>query len=454
MTDQTRVKELTNALNLEVKSLNEALTGGVTIEGKNVDVDPDAYADIRKSRDNINEIKALLLDEYAGTEIKSFIAGLGGTPEDAQSVAMRMAAGAQGGMQIKSLGEAFVGSTEFKDLRTSGRLTMDSPFMVEGQQDVSSLGTYGQKDIFSGMAGAQHQINHGFGRIQFDPMVPRGQRPTRVRDLFPVATTNANLIDFFRVMGYAVGEGEGGNAAPVADRDGNTFGLKPKSNLRFESAQAPVRTIAHWEAAHRNVLADEPQLQSTINNELLYGLALEEDDQIINGDGTGENLLGILNVDGTQSYTQANTGGTTPTELKSDALRRAATLAILANYPPTGYVLHPHDWEDIELQKGGMPGSQGDGDGQYMLVTNISVGAQQRVWRQPVVESPAMPEGTFITGAWGTGAQLYDRQQANVRIAEQHADFFVRNAVAILVEERLAFAVKRPESFVIGSFIG
>lgn len=452
MTDNTRVSELQTALDLQVKGLNAAINGGVKIEGENVAVDPEAYTEIKSRRDNISEIKALLLDEYAGTEIKSFVAGLGGTEADAQSVAMRMAAGAQGAVQIKSLGEAFVTSTEFKSLRASGRLTMDTPFELEGQQDVSRLGTYGQKDIFSGMSGAQHSIDHGFGRIQFDPMVPRGQRPTRVRDLFPVATTNANLIDFFRVMGYAVGEGEGGMAAPVADRTGSTFGLKPKSNLRFESAQAPVRTIAHWEAAHRNVLADEPQLQSTINNELLYGLALEEDDQIINGDGTGENLLGILNVDGTQSYTQTGATGA-PTELKSDSLRRAATLAILANYPPTGYVLHPHDWEDIELQKGGQAGSGGDGDGQYMLVTNISVGAQQRVWRQPVVESPAMPEGTFITGAWGTGAQLYDRQQANVRIAEQHADFFVRNAVAILVEERLAFAVKRPESFVIGTFL-
>ena len=52
-----------------------------------------------------------------------------------------------------------------------------------------------------------------------------------------------------------------------------------------------MRTIAHWEAAHRNVIADEPQLQSTINNELLYGLALAEDDQILNGDGQTERYV-------------------------------------------------------------------------------------------------------------------------------------------------------------------
>ena len=134
-------------------------------------------------------------------------------------------------------------------------------------------------------------------------------------------------------------------------------------------------------------------------------------------------------------------------EQKADALRRAATKVMLAYYEPTGYVIHPYDWEDVELQKG-------NGDGQYMLVPNVAIGAQAQVWRQPVVETPAISEGTFLTGAFGLGAQLYDRQQANVRIAEQHADFFVRNAVAILAEERLALAVKRPESFVKGTFAG
>ena len=31
--------------------------------------------------------------------------------------------------------------------------------------------------------------------------------------------------------------------------------------------------------------------------------------------------------------------------------------------------------------------------------------------------------------------------------ADQHADFFIRNLVAILAEERLAFGVTRPTAF-------
>jgi len=111
----------------------------------------------------------------------------------------------------------------------------------------------------------------------------------------------------------------------------------------------------------------------------------------------------------------------------------------LAYYEPTGVVVHPFDWEAIELIK--------DSQNRYIVTGSVAVGADKTLWRMPVVDTPAIPQKTALVGAFGLGAQLYDREQANIRIAEQHSDFFTRNAVAILAEERLALAVKRPESF-------
>jgi len=233
-----------------------------------------------------------------------------------------------------------------------------------------------------------------------------------------------------------------GNAAVVAERTpGNdNFGLKPKSALSFESDSAMVRTIAHWVAVHRNTLADKPQLRSIIDNQLFYGLALVEDDELLNGDGTGEHVRGILNTPGILQYTAASG------ELKSDSLRKAQTLSALSLFPATGYVLHPNDWEDIELQK------VGGTDQRYMLVTNVSVGAASRVWRLPVVESPSIAENEFLTGAFGQGVQIWDREKANIRVSDSHADYFARNALAVLAEERLALTVTHPQSIVHGSF--
>lgn len=338
--------------------------------------------------------------------------------------------------QVKSLGEQFVSSAEFKSFRESGGYTMSQDFEVKSR---NLGGQFEQKDLYTYFPTGPSIAPH-FGQTQFDPLVIQAFRRTRVRDLFPVMSTAANLIDFFRVSGFA------NNASVVPERSGGAFGLKPQSTLTIVAAQAPVRIIAHFEVAHRNIIMDEPQLQGLINNELLYGLRLQEDYQILQGTGTGEDLLGILNTPGIQGYAH-NTAAVAPSNIvdnKADDIRRAATKAILAYYEPTGVIEHPYDWEATELSK--------DQYGRYLVAGGVAVGADKTLWQMPVVDTPAMPQGTALVGSFGLGAQLYDREQGNVRIAEQHADFFIRNAVVVLAEQRLALAVKRPESFVRVSF--
>lgn len=332
---------------------------------------------------------------------------------------------------VKTVGQAFIESDVFKEMMEAGEFKTRRPFSVKG--DLGAMMNLGTKDVYSDLPGGSPGR---FGTVQRDAMVQRPQRSRRVRDLFPVQNTTAAVIEYFRVTGFT------NNASPVAERTGDNSGFqaKPQSGLTFTGEQASVRTIAHWEAAHRNALADEPQLRGLIENELLYGLRLVEDDQILNGTGTGQDLLGIRNVPGIQTYAWS-AGATTPVaDNKADALRRAMTLALLAYYEPTGVVLHDGDWEDIELLKAT--------DGQYLMAVSIALGGEQRVWRAPVVTTPAMDEGFALVGAFGIGAQLYDREEGNIRIAEQHSTFFVENAIVVLAEERLALATKRPEAFV------
>lgn len=431
--NDTSLKDLQEILQTKTDKFNRFLQGGIKIEGENVQVKSEDAADARKLMAEMEGLKFAIQAKQFGTSFQQWV---NQTPP---STAVQQAAYKNG--PAGSIGEAFTESKEFKDFAKSGLRTMNHPYESEVYDIASKRGISNLnlqfKDIYTGLN--THNIPAGVGTVvQFDPLVPRGQRTARIRDLFPVARTSANLIDFFRVIGFAENQGSG-NANTVPEYSGGTFGLKPKSNLQFLPDSAPVRIIAHWEAVHRNIIEDVPSLQSTINNELLYGLALKEDDQLLNGDGTGVNIRGILNTPGIQIYTP---GGT---EWKSDSLRRAATLAMLAYYPPTGYVLHPNDWEDIELQRGTT-------NDHYAITTNVAIGSVPQMWRLPVVETPAISEGTFLTGAFGTGAQVYDRQLAAIRIAEQHDDFFVRDAVAVLCEERIALAVKRPEAMVKGSY--
>lgn len=331
--------------------------------------------------------------------------------------------------QAKSIGEQFIESAEFKALN-GGRNGVNMPSAFEIKQ--ANISAYARKDLYAGDFPTAGDFPSG--GVQRLGIVGPQRRDMRVRDLFPVQTTSAAVIEYFRASGFT------NNAAPVAQRDGSAFAAKPQSTMSWTGHQAPVRTIAHWEAAHRNVLADEPQLRGLIDNNLLYGLRLVEDAQILAGSGTGEDLEGILNTPGIQSY-QWSSGASTPVaDTMADAVRRAATLAYLSYYQPTGVVLHPNDWEKIELAK--------DADGGYLVAVSVALGGEPRVWQMPVIASPAIQEGTGLVGAFGLGAQLYDREEANIRISESHSDFFVRNAVVVLAEQRLALAVTRPEAFV------
>lgn len=424
--DESRLSELQSALRTKMAD-NKTIADSFKVEDGIVVVTPEQKSAFDRNMSDIREIKGLI----DGLEQMKSVEQWGSEPQS--SVAGSFDAGAQyRPVEAKSLGQMFLDSPEFKSLG-GGRngANMPSPFVLNSSINV--------KDVYSALPSG----NPGsFGTIQRDPMVMQPTRTKRVRDLFPARTTTAAVIEYFRMLGFTTpGTTAVNNAGSVAERDGSAFALKPQSSFQFVGEQAPVRTLAHWEAAHRNVLADEPQLRSIIDNELLYGLRLQEDYQILQGDGLGENLTGILNTTGVQTYDWSD-GPTDAVvaDTKADAIRRAATLALLAYYEPTGVVLNPQDWEDIELTK--------DVNGQYLIAVSVAMGGEPKLWRVPVVDTPAMPVGTALIGAFGTGAQLYDREQASIRISEQHADFFVRNAIVILAEQRLALAVKRPESFV------
>ena len=432
--DESRLSELQGALRTKMAD-NKTIADSFKIEDGIVVVTPEQKSAFDHNMSDIREIKSLI----DGLEQMKSVEQWGS--ESQGSVSGSFDAGAQfRPTEAKSLGQMFTDSPEFKSLQ-GGRngANMVSPFVLNSS--VANAG-FNVKDVYSALPTG---TPGSFGTIQRDAMVTPPTRTKRVRDLFPARTTTAAVIEYFRMLGFTTpGTTAVNNAGPVAERSGGAFAAKPQSSFQFVGEQAPVRTLAHWEAAHRNVLADEPQLRSIIDNELLYGLRLQEDYQILQGDGTGENLKGILETTGIQTYDWSD-GATEPVaDTKADAIRRAATLALLAYYEPTGVVLNPQDWEDIELTK--------DANGQYLIAVSVAMGGEPKLWRVPVVDTPAMPVGQALIGAFGTGAQLYDREQASIRISEQHADFFVRNAIVILAEQRLALAVKRPESFVSVTF--
>jgi HK97 family phage major capsid protein len=175
-------------------------------------------------------------------------------------------------------------------------------------------------------------------------------------------------------------------------------------------------------------------LQSNIDYRLRYGLALVEEAQLLKGSGVGNNLNGI--------YTQATVFAApivVPAPTKIDTIRLMLLQAELALYPATGIVLHPADWAAIELTK--------DTTGGYIFANPQSL-ATPALWGRPVVATMSMTVDTALVGAFKLGAQVFDREDANVVVSTENQDDFIKNMVTIRAEERLGLAVYRPEAFI------
>ncbi|MCZ8324366.1 MAG: phage major capsid protein [Sphingomonadaceae bacterium] len=257
-----------------------------------------------------------------------------------------------------------------------------------------------------------------------------GQRRMTVRDLLTPGRTASNSVQYVKETGFT-------NAAATVSE--TTGPAKPQSDIKFDVVTSNVTTIAHWVLATRQILDDVPMLQSYVDGRLRYGLALVEENQLLNGSGTGTDLAGI--------YTQA-TAFTPPitipaTVTRIDVLRLAMLQTALSELMSTGVVLHPADWAAIELLK--------DGQGQF-IVGNPQGTITPTLWGQPVVSTQSMATGKFLTGAFQLGAQIFDRMDAVVEISTEDDQNFRKNLVTVLAEERLALAVYRPEAFVKGDF--
>src|SRR5690606_13355130 len=106
-----------------------------------------------------------------------------------------------------------------------------------------------------------------------------------------------------------------GAFAPVAEG-----GAKPQVHVAaLESVTETLKKLAGWIKLSDEMIEDLPFVVSEINGTLLYQLALHEEFQLLNGDGTDGGLVGIRNRAGilTESATDADDN--------ADALFRAMT---------------------------------------------------------------------------------------------------------------------------------
>ncbi|SMQ65902.1 phage major capsid protein, HK97 family [Devosia lucknowensis] len=320
--------------------------------------------------------------------------------------------------------------------KSLGDFVLEAPDLVSGRYNSSTRGAVSVKVERSAITSANTTV--GAGRSQGTSLVPGSrvpgifglpERQLTVRDLILPGQTASSNVEYVKETGYT------NNAAPVAETT-----AKPYSDLTFDLVSAPVRTLAHLFKASRQILDDAPALRSYIDGRARYGLRFVEENQLLNGSGTGQNIHGLV-----PQATAFAPAFAAADETGIDRLRLAVLQVVLAEYPATAFVLNPIDWAKIELTK--------DAGGNY-IIGNPQGSLTPTLWNLPVVATQAMAAGEFLTGAFSFAAQIFDRMDIEVLLSSENVDDFEKNMFTIRAEERLALAVYRPEAFVTGDVEG
>lgn len=216
------------------------------------------------------------------------------------------------------------------------------------------------------------------------------------------------------------------NAAPVAE-----LTEKPTSVVSVVSVENRLRVLAHVsEQISVQIVGDNVNLERFVADELVWGLRRALEDQIINGDGTGENFTGILETSGIQLQ-----------DFSVDVLtsvRKAITKLDTQGYSAGVVVLSGTDWEAIEL----LTATSGATD-RAVPVDPVA----RRLWGTRVVLNQSLPAGTGLV--IGDGAVTVDHDGVvDTRWSDAVGDDFVYNAVRCRVEGRFGLSVNQPGAIV------
>lgn len=261
------------------------------------------------------------------------------------------------------------------------------------------------------------------------------QRPT-IADWLGAGNIAGNAITYFvEKVWDTVANGEFKTVAENTRKPG----LTPPD---YTEVTETLKKLAGWIKLSMEMAEDYDFLVSEINNRLLFQLLLAEEDQILNGDGTGTNVLGLLNRTGLQVATSASAAD------NMDAIYRAQTSVFTkTGLRVDGLVVNPADYEKLRLSK--------DANGQYLaggpFTGQYGVGGVLQdppLWGIRTIQTTAVDQGTILLGAGKAGATVYRKGGVRVEASNVDGEDFTHNRFTVLAEERLTLAVRRPDAFV------
>lgn len=422
------------ALSLEALSVVESTTMAPSEQAttiKALEVDIHKWEAQVKDLDYLMKKRVELLGKRAGEEKATGDPDAQPTPGPAR--------------RIKSIGEQFVQSQQYKALRESWdskghkwssgvvevetKAVPDANTVWEGMPSTTPAGT-------AGALVATPMVVPGIVDVKFPQLV--------INDLIPQGEATAPLVRYLREDITTINIG----AAETAE--GNSY---PEATIEFTKADAAMTKIPVYLPVTDETLEDVAQIQSYLNSRLQLFIRQREQYQQLLGNGTSPNLWGLCTQATANTVAVAGNGNFPVSDNAMDAVYRQITnIRITAFMEPDGVAMDPLSWQGISLAKTAL--GQYYANGPFM-----SQGAIPTLWGLPSVNTTAMngqqssglpnatSAGQALVGCFQQACQMWRRGGLTVEATNSHEDYFTRGMTVIRAEERCVLVVYRPTAF-------
>lgn len=215
---------------------------------------------------------------------------------------------------------------------------------------------------------------------------------------------------------------------------------KPESNYGGTIQTGTIKTLATWTKLTEQMIADNANIVSFINDDLPYQLDKVIEYQILRGSGSNGEFSGLNQSGNFTDYITGITFGTNDTEI--DLVLRVKSAMEAAGVTGVMLLLNPADWCKVLTAK--------NVNKDYLIPGIVDI-PTKTIWGVPVVTNPFVAAGKFYLGNFAEAGKIVEREDLAIEM-DREQDDFTKNLMTLRVERRLDFAVMQPKAVCYGDF--
>lgn len=396
----------------------DALRKSAAAEGVDFAKNADAFAKLDAASKAYDSLRDEASDiEAKRTRLLEMIAS-DGKPEERKAAAEVLA---------QTLGERFTKSDVYLELKASGAFERDADLI--NTRGVTMATGAEMKTLLSSTDVGTTTVtqNNLFRRDRLNLLVPSVQPALNLLDVIPTSTTVSDTIEWVVESSFT------NNAAETAESTNATPSAAPESAIAFSTQNTPIREVTHFIPVTKKILQDADMLNSWIEQRLVYGIQKRLQSQLVNGDGTGQNLTGLLNVSNIRTQARG-------TDSRADAIHKALTQIRIYSETqgnPQFLAIHPTDWETLRLEK--------NTQGNYYYGDASSAGLfGGTVWGLTPIVTTAVTAGTPVIFDPNAMSLVYHNSGMSLSMSDSHSTYFTERKIAMLASVRAGLAVFQP----------